>query len=84
MLYEITNAVAHTDHTVTITWADGMRGVVDFTPVIERGALGIARESVAAAHAAHRLDQPGAPEIAQHLGEMIDRDAEGRGDLARR
>lgn len=39
MLYEITNAVAHTDHTVTITWADGMRGVVDFTPVIERGAL---------------------------------------------
>ena len=36
MLHEITHAVAHPDHTVTITWADGARGVVDFTPFIER------------------------------------------------
>lgn len=39
MLYEITDAEAHPDHTVTITWADGARGVVDFTPFIRRGAL---------------------------------------------
>jgi len=39
MLYEITNAEPHPDHTVTITWADGARGVVDFTSFIERGAL---------------------------------------------
>jgi hypothetical protein len=39
MLYEIKDAVAHPNHTVTITWADGARGVVDFTPFIERGEL---------------------------------------------
>jgi hypothetical protein len=39
MLYEIKDAVAHPDHTVTITWVDGARGVVDFTPFIERGEL---------------------------------------------
>jgi hypothetical protein len=36
-LYEITKAVAHPDHTVTITWSDGVRGVVDFLPIIDRG-----------------------------------------------
>ncbi|MFL5281297.1 MAG: DUF2442 domain-containing protein [Rhodopila sp.] len=36
-LYEIVEAVAHPDHTVTITWSDGMRGVVDFLPIIDRG-----------------------------------------------
>ncbi|MBS0644405.1 MAG: DUF2442 domain-containing protein [Proteobacteria bacterium] len=36
-LYEIIDAVAQPDHTVTITWADGLRGVVDFLPVIDRG-----------------------------------------------
>jgi hypothetical protein len=39
MLYEITTAIPHPDHTVTITWADGARGVVDFTPFIARGEL---------------------------------------------
>jgi hypothetical protein len=39
MLYEIADAVAHPDHTVTITWSDGARGVVDFAPFIARGAL---------------------------------------------
>lgn len=39
MLYEITAAVAHPDHTVTITWADGRNGVVDFTPFIAKGNL---------------------------------------------
>jgi hypothetical protein len=36
-LYEITRAVAHPDHTVTITWSDGVSGVVDFLPIIDRG-----------------------------------------------
>jgi hypothetical protein len=37
MLYEIVAAVANPDHTVTITWSDGVRGVVDFLPIIDRG-----------------------------------------------
>ena len=37
MLFEIIEAVAQPDHTVTITWSDGLRGVVDFLPVIDRG-----------------------------------------------
>ncbi|HEX2940659.1 MAG TPA: DUF2442 domain-containing protein, partial [Rhodopila sp.] len=36
-LFEITTAVAHPDHTVTITWSDDVRGVVDFLPIIDRG-----------------------------------------------
>ena len=39
MLCEIRDAVAHPDHAVTITWADGARGVVDFMPFIQRRAL---------------------------------------------
>jgi hypothetical protein len=39
MLYEIRVAAAHPDHTVTITWTDGARGVVDLTPFIARGEL---------------------------------------------
>jgi hypothetical protein len=37
VLYEIVDAVAHPDHTVSITWSDGARGVVDFLPIIDRG-----------------------------------------------
>jgi hypothetical protein len=36
-LFELTGAIAHPDHTVTITWSDGVRGVVDFLPIIDRG-----------------------------------------------
>jgi Protein of unknown function (DUF2442) len=39
MLYEIKDATPHPDHTVTITWSDGKRGVVDLTPFITRGEL---------------------------------------------
>jgi len=39
MLSRITNAVAHPDHTVTITWSDGAQGTVDLTPFIARGGL---------------------------------------------
>ena len=37
MLHEIVDAVARLDHTVTITWSDGVCGVVDFLPIIDRG-----------------------------------------------
>lgn len=37
MLYEIVRAFAHPDHTVTITWSDGVTGSVDFLPIIDRG-----------------------------------------------
>jgi hypothetical protein len=39
MLYEITEAVPHSDHTVTVTWADGARGVVNFAPFLARGGV---------------------------------------------
>jgi len=34
---DITEAVADPDHSVTILWSDGVRGVVDFLPIIDRG-----------------------------------------------
>lgn len=37
MLFEIVEAVASADHTVAITWSDGVSGVVDFLPIIDRG-----------------------------------------------
>ena len=37
MLYVIVRAFAHPDHTVTITWSDGVTGSVDFLPIIDRG-----------------------------------------------
>jgi Protein of unknown function (DUF2442) len=36
-LFELTGAVAHPDHTVAPTWSDGVSGVVDFLPIIDRG-----------------------------------------------
>ena len=36
-LFDIVAAVARTDHTVAITWSDGVVGVVDFLPIIDRG-----------------------------------------------
>ena len=36
-LHQIAHATAHLDHTVTIEWDDGVQGVVDFLPVIDRG-----------------------------------------------
>jgi hypothetical protein len=37
MLYRITNAVAHSNHTVTVTWSDGVTADVDLSPVIAKG-----------------------------------------------
>jgi len=39
MLYEIAEAVPHPDHTVTVTWADGVRGVVSFAPFLSKGGV---------------------------------------------
>ncbi|MGA8611315.1 MAG: DUF2442 domain-containing protein [Xanthobacteraceae bacterium] len=39
MLYRIENATAHPDHTVTVTWSDGVSAVVDLAPVIARGKV---------------------------------------------
>ena len=39
MLYEITAAEAHPDHTVTVTWSDGARRVVDFSTFIAKGGV---------------------------------------------
>src|ERR1700674_3762371 len=39
MLYEITEADAHPDHTVTVTWSDGARGTVNFGPFIAKGGV---------------------------------------------
>lgn len=36
-LFDITGAVAYPDHTVRVTWSDGLSGVVDFLPIIDRG-----------------------------------------------
>lgn len=37
MLYRITNAVAHPNHIVTVTWSDGVTADVDLSPVIAKG-----------------------------------------------
>jgi hypothetical protein len=37
MLYRIAQAVAHPDHTLTITWSDGVSAKVDLSPVIAIG-----------------------------------------------
>jgi hypothetical protein len=37
MLYRIINAIAHPDHTVTVTWSDGVTAAVDLLPVIAKG-----------------------------------------------
>ena len=39
MLYRIDNAIAHPDHTVTVTWSDGVTAVVDLAPVIAKGRV---------------------------------------------
>ena len=39
MLYRITNAVAHPDHTVTVTWSDGVTAVVDMSPAFANGTV---------------------------------------------
>jgi Protein of unknown function (DUF2442) len=37
MLYRITDAVAHPNQTLTVTWSDGVSAIVDMSPVIAQG-----------------------------------------------
>ena len=39
MLYRITDAVAHPNHTLTVTWSDGVSAVVDMSSVIAQGEV---------------------------------------------
>lgn len=39
MLHEITEAVPHPDHTVTVTWSDGAQAKVSFAPFLEKGGV---------------------------------------------
>lgn len=39
MLYQITRAVPHLDHTVTVTWSDGVQANVSFAPFLEKGGV---------------------------------------------
>ena len=39
MLYRIEKAVAHSDHTVTITWSDGVEAAVDLGPIVAKGKV---------------------------------------------
>jgi len=39
MLYRISSATAHPDHSVTVTWSDGITARVDLTPVIAKGPV---------------------------------------------
>jgi hypothetical protein len=39
MRYAITEAIACPDHTVTVTWSDGISATVSFAPCLEKGGL---------------------------------------------
>jgi hypothetical protein len=39
MLYRIEKATAHVDHTVTVTWSDGVAAVVDLGPIVAKGKV---------------------------------------------
>jgi hypothetical protein len=47
MLYRITDATAHPDHTVTVTWSDGVTAVVDLSPVVAKGNVFAPMENAA-------------------------------------
>jgi hypothetical protein len=39
MLYRIQKAIAHPDHTLTITWSNGVGAMVDLGPVVAKGKV---------------------------------------------
>ena len=39
MLYRIHSAEAHADHSVTVTWSDGVTATVDLGPVVAKGRV---------------------------------------------
>ena len=47
MLHHIADAVPHPDHTVSVTWSDGVRASVSFAPFLAKGGLFAALEDPA-------------------------------------
>jgi hypothetical protein len=39
LLYRINEAIAHPDHTVTVTWSDGVTADVDLAPALAKGPV---------------------------------------------
>jgi hypothetical protein len=39
MLYRIEKAIAHRDHTLTVTWSDGVEAVVDLSKVVAKARV---------------------------------------------
>ena len=39
MQYQITAAIARADHTVTVTWSDGISATVSFAPYLGKGGV---------------------------------------------
>ena len=39
MLYRIARAAAHRDHTIAVTWSDGVEAVVDLGKVVAKGKV---------------------------------------------
>ena len=39
MQYQITAAIARADHTVTVTWSDGISATVSFAPYLAKGGV---------------------------------------------
>lgn len=39
MLYRIDKATAQANHTVTVTWSDGVEAVIDLAPVVAKGKV---------------------------------------------
>ena len=39
MLFRIDKAIAHRDHTLTVTWSDGVEALVDLNPVVAKGKV---------------------------------------------
>ncbi len=42
MLYRISDAIAHSDHKVSVTWSDGVTAEVDLSPVLATGPVFVA------------------------------------------
>jgi hypothetical protein len=39
LIYRIEQAIAHSDHTVTVTWSDGVTATIDLAPAIATGPV---------------------------------------------
>ena len=46
MLYRISDAIAHPDHKVSVTWSDGVTADVDLSPVLATGPVFMALRDI--------------------------------------